>query len=150
MTSNNNRRIWRAGVAVAFAMLTVSLSAQSSAHPVEAAVKPGQPWRAYPTCTLADLPAAATNQIDPPVTSYGELAGQKVKATGFFHAAQLGDRWWLVDPEGGLFLNKAVVSVAPLLDSMKRINLCAYVLLSYFDGKSTSQTWLRPAEEKNH
>jgi len=86
MTSNNNRRIWRAGVAVAFAMLTVSLSAQSSAHPVEAAVKPGQPWRAY----------------------------------------------------------------TPLLDSTKRINLRAYALLNYFDGKSTSQTGLRPAEEKNH
>ena len=27
---------------------------------------------------------------------------------------KIGDRWWLIDPDGGLFLHKAVVAVTPM------------------------------------
>jgi len=94
--------------------LATKALAQSPPHTVAAAAKPGQPWHDFATRTLADLPAAASEKLDSQFTSYGGLAARKVKATGFFYAAKIGSRWWLVDPEGGLFLNKAVVSTSPL------------------------------------
>jgi hypothetical protein len=81
---------------------------------VEAAVKPGQQWRAYPTRTLEDLAGSVQSRHDPAPTQYGGLLPSTGKATGFFHTAKIGDRWWLVDPDGGLFICRGVTSVAPL------------------------------------
>ena len=90
------------------------VTAQPAPRLVAAAAKPGQTWKLFPTRTLADLPAAVTGQLDAPTTAFGGQAGRKVKATGFFYATNLAGRWWLVDPEGGLFLNKGVASVSTL------------------------------------
>lgn len=78
---------------------------------VEYQVKPGEKWQPGPTRLLEDLPGfrpAAT-----PLTGYGGRAERRVKATGFFRVEKVGDRWWLVDPEGGLFLHTGLTSVAP-------------------------------------
>jgi hypothetical protein len=77
-------------------------------------VKPQGPWKDYPTRTLESLPAAATSKLDGALSQYGGLAARKTKATGFFYPARIDGRWWLVDPEGCLFLSKAVNSVAML------------------------------------
>ena len=85
----------------------------SAASPltVEASNKPGAPWRAYPTRTLADLPAAVIAHPDSALNQYGGLQSRKVKATGFFYPTGIDGKWWLVDPEGGLFLHRGVASV---------------------------------------
>jgi hypothetical protein len=82
--------------------------------PVEAAAKPAGPWKTYPTRTLADLPGVLATQTDTGLDAYGGLPSHTTKATGFFHPEKISDRWWLVDPDGGLFVHKGVVSVAPL------------------------------------
>jgi len=114
MKLKNTSRNCLASIGLVALTLAAAGPAQSSSRTVEAAAKPGHPWQLFPTRTLADLPDAASEKVDAPLTSYGGQATQKVKATGFFYATKLGSRWWLVDPEGGLFLNKGVVGVAPL------------------------------------
>ena len=43
---------------------------------------------------------------------YGGWAnGPKLEATGFFRAEEYKNRWWLVDPSGGLFFSHGVNSV---------------------------------------
>lgn len=76
---------------------------------VSVAPKPGAVWKDFPTRTLANLPVSLP--LDTGLSRYGGLLAQKEKATGFFHAAKIADRWWLVDPEGCLFLNVGVTSV---------------------------------------
>jgi hypothetical protein len=82
--------------------------------PVEVAVKPAGPWRTYPTRTLDDLPAVLAAAPDANLDRFGGLRTRTAKATGFFYPAKIDGRWWLVDPDGGLFVHKAVVSVQPL------------------------------------
>lgn len=96
------------------ALSSTSTSGQTPTRTVEAAVKPGGKWVAYPTRTLADVPGAAELKPDTGLSRYGGLTSHKEKATGFFHTAKLGGRWWLVDPEGCLFLHIGVTSVSML------------------------------------
>jgi len=42
---------------------------------------------------------------------YGGRADKKAEATGFFHSKKIAGRWWLIDPEGNLFINAGVCSV---------------------------------------
>mgnify|MGYP001547798493 CR=1 FL=1 len=69
-------------------------------------------WKTFSTRTLADLPAAATSRLDSGLSRFGGLLARKVAATGFFYATNLNSRWWLVDPDGCLFLDKGVTAVA--------------------------------------
>jgi hypothetical protein len=78
---------------------------------VEVAVKPPGPWKKYPTRTLEDLPAVLAAAPDAGLDLYGGRKEPAQKATGFFRAEKIGPRWWLVDPAGGRFLNRSVVSV---------------------------------------
>lgn len=86
----------------------------SAGRLVEVAVKPGDNWVAYPTRTLADVSGAAAVKPDTALSQFGGLTSRNEKATGFFHTAKIDGRWWLVDPEGCLFLNKGVTSVSML------------------------------------
>jgi hypothetical protein len=108
--------------AVAAALLSPTLanistaSAQSnSAEPmrkVRARMKEGT-WKEYPTRTLADLKGFTTPSSPTSLDKYGGWTAQKLTATGFFHPQKVGDRWWLIDPEGHPFLFIGVVSVSP-------------------------------------
>jgi len=60
--------------------------------------------------TLEDYPGFTPQEVT--LSQYGGRMDQKEKATGFFHAKEVGGRWWLVDPEGCLFLSVGVNSVA--------------------------------------
>jgi hypothetical protein len=75
---------------------------------VPVAAKPNAEWKTFSTRTLDDLPALPA---DSGLDQFGGLLARTEKATGFFHTAKIGDRWWLVDPVGGLFLNVGVASV---------------------------------------
>lgn len=88
-------------------------SARAGAEPlrVSAALKPDAEWKSYPTRTLADLPANATSTTDTDLSPYGGWLAHRTRASGFFRTEKAGDRWWLVDPDGFLFLHKGVASV---------------------------------------
>jgi hypothetical protein len=81
---------------------------------VEVASKPAGPWKSQATRTLEDLPASVAAKLDAGLDGYGGRSDQRGKATGFFRAEPIKGRWWLIDPEGGRFIHRAVVSVAPL------------------------------------
>lgn len=91
-------------------LLAVPIAA-GGAESVEVAVKPAGPWKVYATRTLDDLPAVAAAPVDAGLDRFGGRTDRRGRATGFFHAERQDGRWWLIDPEGGLFLHKAVVSV---------------------------------------
>jgi len=66
-------------------------------------------WNEYPTVTLDRLTGFAPERI--PESLYGGRADRKVEATGFIYPKKVRDRWWLVDPDGYLFIHKGVVTV---------------------------------------
>jgi hypothetical protein len=75
--------------------------------------KPDQPWIEYETRTLDDLPLAQLDASPVALGRYGGWLDRQVEATGFFYATTINGRWWLVDPEGYLYLHQAVVAVSP-------------------------------------
>ena len=87
-------------------------ASQSAGRTVTVAVKnnPTTPWVDYATRTLDLLdgfkPAGETK-----LDQYGGWTGHSEKATGFFYPKKIGPRWWLVDPDGNLFLHVGVVAV---------------------------------------
>ncbi len=67
-------------------------------------------WRKTPVRTIAGLPRfRPVPRV--PLSPYGGWARSKQKATGFFRTANIRGRWWLVDPDGCLFLSAGVCSV---------------------------------------
>lgn len=94
--------------------LLVAASAPAGSVPtrtVSAAFKPDSEWKEYPTRTLADLPATATQSINSALSRYGGWPGVRARATGFFRTEKIQGRWWLIDPDGCGFLHQGVASV---------------------------------------
>jgi len=102
-----NRPVWW----LAVLLVASPLHAGPAWQMIQAKTELSGKWADHPTRTLADLPDLATNSEDFALDQYGGLSGRRLKATGFFYPAKLGDRWWLVDPAGGLFLKQGVASV---------------------------------------
>ncbi len=78
---------------------------------VEVSRGPGKSWTRMPVRTLSMLPAL---NLDP---DSGRFGGTPVKggvATGFFRTTRKDGRWWLVDPEGFLFIHRGIASVRPV------------------------------------
>lgn len=70
--------------------------------------KPGfREWKDYPTRTLTTLNGYQPGN-DENLDAYGSAMTVKADATGFFHAAKANGRWWCVDPEGYLFIDKGM------------------------------------------
>ena len=66
--------------------------------------------KTYPTTTVAHLPGFEATPVK--LGKFGGwMEGKRHKATGFFYPKKVGDRWWLIDPEGHRFLHVAVVAV---------------------------------------
>ena len=76
-----------------------------------AKTKPSNPWQDYPTRLVGTLPSYQST-TDTALSPYGGLKRDRRTATGFFRAEKVGNRWWLVDPEGYPFIHVGVVSVA--------------------------------------
>ena len=68
-------------------------------------------WTEYPARTVGDL--ADFTPRDVPLSRFGGRTDRRSKATGFFRVEKIDDRWWLVDPEGCLFLHVAVNGIRP-------------------------------------
>lgn len=67
-------------------------------------------WKTYPSKTVEMLPNFS------PITKlkvdkYGGELSSKAKATGFFRTEKIGNRWWIITPEGHYFVTTAVNSV---------------------------------------
>jgi hypothetical protein len=103
-----------AGALFALTALGADQPAASGPLVVQIKRKPADPWQDAPTRTLDSLPAEVTAKIDTGLDQYGGLPSHAAGATGFFYATMLNGRWWLIDPEGGLFIDKAMVAVSPL------------------------------------
>lgn len=100
--------------ALLLASLAATTFAQEPTRTVDAASKPGRKWSAKPTRILEDLPDAGKIQLDADLSRFGGMTSRKEKATGFFHTAKIDGRWWLVDPEGGLFVHRGIAGVKKL------------------------------------
>ncbi len=118
----------KAGLIIGFLFVAVELA---PARIVPVATKPDAQWKNFPTRTLEDLPALASAPADTNLSKYGGFRSRKENATGFFHTAKINDRWWLVDPEGCLFLNVGVASVKSIPTSGARA-----AVTSKFGGES--------------
>jgi len=68
-------------------------------------------WTIRQTRTLASLADYRPGVERIPLSRYGGRTDRKAEAKGFFYPKQIGDRWWLVDPEGNLFIHMGVCSV---------------------------------------
>jgi hypothetical protein len=68
-------------------------------------------WRDYAVRTVGSLPSLPA--ADPPLDRFGGRTDRKADATGYFHVRKEGDRFYLVDPQGGLFLHVGVDAVDP-------------------------------------
>jgi len=100
--------------ALLLAPLAARTFGQASPRTVEVATKPGAKWVARPTFTLDDLTDAGKLKPDTDLSRFGGMTSRTEKATDFFHTAKIDGRWWLVDPEGGLFLHRGVAGVKTL------------------------------------
>ena len=69
-------------------------------------------WTAYDTQTLSALPGFKLRKTDPATDKYGGWTCETYDATGFFHTRKVGDRWWIIDPEGHPYIFKGVACLA--------------------------------------
>lgn len=65
-------------------------------------------WKTYPTMTIDCLKDFKHVKSGDKLDKYGGYASVKLKATGFFRTEKIGDRWWLVDPEGHPYISKGM------------------------------------------
>lgn len=86
---------------------------------VRARIKDGA-WKEYPTRTLAALTGFKPNPATVPVDKFGGWTAQTEAATGYFYPKKIGDRWWLITPEGHPYLHVGVVSVRILRTPRER------------------------------
>ncbi len=73
---------------------------------------PKEKWsedQVTPFSLLPDYPRQASGvKLD----AYGGTMERSEKATGFFRAQKIGERWWIITPEGHPMINMAVVAVS--------------------------------------
>jgi hypothetical protein len=78
---------------------------------VEAAISPEAAWKKYATRSLDSSPDLAALPLDSELDRYGGWRALKSRSTGFFYTTNVSGRWWIVDPDGGWFINKGVTAV---------------------------------------
>ena len=79
------------------------------------------PWHATVAALLVTLvvtsafavPAHALPQGATGYDEYGGWVGASLQATGTFRTAQIGGRWWLIDPDGHPFFSNGINHVVP-------------------------------------
>lgn len=90
---------------------TLPVAAAPAQRAVEVTTNPGAGWQPMPTRTLDDLPPEFTKAPASTFDKYGGWISRKSKATGFFYVKKIDGRWWLIDPDGCLFIDKGMSSV---------------------------------------
>jgi hypothetical protein len=69
-------------------------------------------WSTHTAKTVDRLPGF-TPSAEPATGTYGGWKVGSRTATGFFRVEKIGDRWWIIDPEGNLFIHKAIAVFNP-------------------------------------
>ena len=80
--------------------------------------------------------------VDPEASRYGGAPARFDRATGFFRTLKNKDRWWLVDPDGHLFVHRGVATVRQI-----RASDAAKSLLRQFNSE---QSWADAAGMQLH
>ena len=70
------------------------------------------PWENFEACTVKNLDGFTVNgKIKK--TVYGSDTSTKFKETGFFRVEKIGNRWWIIDPNGFKNIQVAINSLRP-------------------------------------
>lgn len=69
-------------------------------------------WNWYSANTIETINGFTPSE-DPERDEYGGWKVNVGNADGFFRVRKIGDRWWMVDPAGNVFLSQAVAVFAP-------------------------------------
>lgn len=75
-----------------------------------ARVLDGEKWAEIEVRTVSDMDVPEGNSVIR-LSRYGGWTDRKVEARGFFYTKKVGGRWWLVDPDGCLFISIGLCSV---------------------------------------
>lgn len=94
-----------------FIFLLFSTALQGQTRWIDVLPKGGTEWKARETRTLVGFDVRPT--AGDSLTRFGGLASNRKEGAGFFHVEKLGDRWWMIDPDGGRFVFSGVCSVKP-------------------------------------
>ncbi len=68
-------------------------------------------WKPYKTRTISQLANYNVPEKTVQLSKYGGRLDRKEEATGFYYTKQIEGRWWIIDPDGYLFIHKAVNSI---------------------------------------
>ncbi len=68
-------------------------------------------WKLRDTRTIELLDGFRPGSKKIPYNQYGGRADSRTEAKGYFYPKKTAGRWWLVDPEGNLYINIGVCSV---------------------------------------
>ncbi len=94
---------------VASLILALSLSATLSAKTAYILGKNAN-WDRIEARTVDELKDFAPGG-EVKLSRFGGWAEKKINATGFFYAKKIENRWWLVDPDGCLFISVGLCSI---------------------------------------
>jgi hypothetical protein len=94
---------------IILSVLTISAAMQIHAETAHIAGKDGN-WEPKEVRTVSEL-KGFTRVSDVKLSRFGGLAGRKIEATGFFHTKKIDNQWWLVDPDGCLFISVGLCSI---------------------------------------
>jgi len=71
-------------------------------------------WKEFPAVTADLLIKEVEAEPNTILDNYGGLVGDNVyPATGFFYTKKVGERWWIITPDGNPFIHIGVCTVAP-------------------------------------
>lgn len=96
----------------AFSAIAASMLRAEDLPLVKSRRKPTDEWQEYPTRTLDYVAGFRPGGRPVATDSYGGRADRKQRATGFFHPAKIGERWWLIDPNGHPYIQAGVCSLS--------------------------------------
>ena len=68
-------------------------------------------WTMRDTCTIELLDGFQTGSKKITYNKYGGRVDRRAGPKGFFYPKKVANRWWLVDPDGNLFIHVGVCSV---------------------------------------
>lgn len=104
----NNQLLWSLS-AILLTALSGAAARSDALITAQAKYAPMQRW--WETYPVRTVDALAPLPVEPKVDLYGGRVDKVGTVTGYFHTQKIGDRWWLIDPDGHLFLNAGVDSV---------------------------------------
>lgn len=94
---------------------------------------PGKKWTPRDTRTLAQLPKIPR---DSAFSKFGGVAASTHHSTGFFYTKKFKNRWWLIDPEGHVFIHRGMTSVKMIRSAGAKKSL-----LEQFESESNWATY---------